>query len=90
MEKQASKVGENPVSRGRHEHQCRTGTHSQRGDIDRNDGEFAEVLTIGIDGIEKDLMLETIQLHRCDTGNTPEEFQRRFPVGMRLRHRDKH
>jgi len=34
VKKQASKVGENPVSRGRHEHQCRICAHAQRADIE--------------------------------------------------------
>ena len=34
------------------------------GEVEYNDGEFAEVLTNGIDGIEEDLALETIQIHR--------------------------
>ena len=51
------------------------------GQIEYNDGEFAEIQTVGIEGIEEDLLLETIQLHRGDTHDTPEEFQHRFPVG---------
>jgi hypothetical protein len=54
------------------------------GRIEYNDGEFAEVQTIGIEGIEKNLLLETIQIHREDTQDTPEEFRHRFPVGVRL------
>jgi len=54
------------------------------GEVEYNNGEFAEVQTIGIEGIEKDLLSETTQIHRCDTEDTPEEFQQRFPVGMRL------
>ena len=54
------------------------------GRIEYNDGEFAEVQTVGIEGIEEDLLLETIQIHREDTNDTPDEFQRRFPVGMWL------
>ena len=54
------------------------------GRVEYNDGEFAEIQTIGIEGIEKNLLLETTQIHRSDTQNTPDEFQRRFPVGMRL------
>jgi hypothetical protein len=54
------------------------------GEVQNNDGEFAEIQTIGMDGIEKNLLVETIQIHRCDTTNTPEEFQRRFPMGLRL------
>jgi hypothetical protein len=37
------------------------------GEVEHNDGEFAEIQTVGIEGIEKDLLLETIQVHRCDT-----------------------
>ena len=33
------------------------------GEVQYNNGEFAEVLTFGIDGFEKDLALETIQIH---------------------------
>jgi len=54
------------------------------GRVDFNDGEFAEVQIVGTDGIEKDLWLETIQLHRQDTSDTSDEFQRRFPVDMWL------
>jgi len=32
-----------------------------------NDGEFAEVMTIGIEGIEEGFLLETIQINCCDT-----------------------
>ena len=34
MKKQASKVGENPANRGRHERQCRICTHARRADIE--------------------------------------------------------
>ncbi len=54
------------------------------GEVDYNDGLFAEVFTYGIEGIEKNLLLETIQLHIEDTDNTPEAFQQRFPVGTKL------
>jgi hypothetical protein len=55
------------------------------GTVEYNNGEFAEILTYGIEGIEKDLLLETIQIHCEDTEDMPEDFQRRFPVGTRLR-----
>jgi hypothetical protein len=54
------------------------------GTVEYNNGEFAEVLTYGIEGIDKGLLLETIQIHVEDTENTPEEFQQRFPVGATL------
>jgi Zn-dependent peptidase ImmA (M78 family) len=34
MKNETSKVGENPVNRGRHEHQCRICAHTQRADIE--------------------------------------------------------
>ncbi len=37
------------------------------GRIEYNDGEFAEVQTVGIEGIEENLLLVTIQIHREDT-----------------------
>lgn len=55
------------------------------GAVNYNDGSVAEVQTYGIEGIEKDLLLETIQLHRGDTQDMPEQFQQRFPVGMTVR-----
>jgi hypothetical protein len=51
------------------------------GRIAHNDGDFAEIETIGTVGIEKNLWLDTIQTHREDTNDTTEGFQRRFPVG---------
>ena len=54
------------------------------GEVDYNDGSFAEVQTYGIEGIEKNLLLDTIQLHIEDTEYTPEQFQQRFPVGTTL------
>jgi hypothetical protein len=54
------------------------------GEVEHNDGQFAEVQTYGIEGIEENLLLDTIQLHIEDTEDTPEQFQRRFPVGTTL------
>jgi len=54
------------------------------GEVKYNDGKLAEVLTYGIEGIEKNILLETIQIHCEDTEDTPEEFQQRFPVGATL------
>jgi hypothetical protein len=36
-------------------------------EVESNDGEFAKVQTVGIKGIEKSLILETIQLHLTPT-----------------------
>ena len=55
-----------------------------QGEVDYNDGEFAEVKTIGIEGIEEGLWLGTMQIHRPNTEDTSEEFQQRYPVGMLL------
>jgi hypothetical protein len=54
------------------------------GEVEYNDGEFAEVQTIGIEGIEQGLLLGAIQIYRCNTENMPEDFQRRFLVGAQL------
>ena len=54
------------------------------GEIRYNDGEFAEVQPVGIEKIEKDCLLKTIPIRRKDTSDTPEEFQRRFPIGTRV------
>jgi hypothetical protein len=37
------------------------------GRIAHNDGDFAEIETIGTEGIEKNLWLDTIQTHREDS-----------------------
>jgi hypothetical protein len=50
------------------------------GKILYNDGEFAEVQLVGIEGDEEDLLLETIQIHRCDGDDLPQEFRCRFQV----------
>jgi hypothetical protein len=55
-----------------------------KGEIDYNDGEFAEIQTSGIEGSEEDLLLETLQIHRGNASCSPEEFRQRFPAGMRL------
>ena len=59
-------------------------TKRVEGEVEFNDGEFAEVQTYGIEGIEKDLLLQTVQIHREDTDNTCDEFQNRFSVGTVL------
>jgi hypothetical protein len=51
------------------------------GEVEFNDGEFAEIQTAGTSGIEEGLLLDTIQIQRDDTGHTTEEFKRRFLVG---------
>lgn len=59
-------------------------TKKVEGEVEYNDGEFAEVQRYGIEGIEKDLLLKTVQIHRNDADDTSDEFQRRFPVGTVL------
>jgi hypothetical protein len=39
--------------------------------IEYNDGEFADVQIVGIEGLEKGLLLERVQLHREDTEDSP-------------------
>jgi len=53
-------------------------------EVNFNDGEFAEVKTVGVEGIERNLWLGTFQIHRSDTDDTPDEFRRKFSIGMRL------
>jgi hypothetical protein len=55
-----------------------------RGEVLYNDGNFAEIQTIGIEGIERDLLLGTVQIHRSDTDDAAAEFQRRFRIRTRL------
>ena len=55
------------------------------GQVEYNNGEFAEVVTIGVEGIEKGLWSDSIQISSCDTKETAEQFRDRFPVGARLR-----
>jgi len=59
-------------------------TKRVEGEVDYNDGDFAEVNTIGVEGKEKDLGLGTLQIHREDTQDTPCEFRERFSAGTRL------
>lgn len=59
-------------------------TKKVEGEVDYNDGEFAEVRTIGIEEIKNGHWLGTMQIHRANTEYTPDEFRQRYPVGMRL------
>jgi len=49
-----------------------------------DDGELAEIQTVGIKGVEKNLLLETIQMHRGDNSYSCEQFQDKLPVGTRM------
>ena len=60
-------------------------TKKVEGEVDYNDGEFAETKTIGIEGIEDGLWLGTMQIRRVNMEDTWEDFLQRLPVGMRLR-----
>jgi len=51
-----------------------------KGVVEFNDGDFAEVQTVGIEGIEKNLLLWKIQLHRENTNDSRPEFQHSFAV----------
>ncbi|MFL6305715.1 MAG: hypothetical protein ACJ72H_19475 [Candidatus Sulfotelmatobacter sp.] len=59
-------------------------TKRVEGEVQFNDGEFAELQTYGIEGIEKDLLLQTVQIHREDTDSTSDKFLKRFSVGTVL------
>jgi hypothetical protein len=60
-------------------------SHRQvHGEVECNDGEFAEIQTVGIDDIEKDLLTERIQIHREDTKYSSAEFEEEFSVGSLL------
>jgi hypothetical protein len=45
-----------------------------RGEVEYNDGEFAEIQTVGIEASETDLLLKTIQVHREDTSYSCENI----------------
>ena len=51
------------------------------GEVQYNDGYFAEIETYGIYGIETGLILDRIQVDCCATNDEPEEFRRKFRVG---------
>ena len=55
------------------------------GRVEYNDGHFAVIQTCGIEGVEKNILLQTIQTHREDTNDTPEEFRRRFAVSTMVK-----
>jgi hypothetical protein len=59
-------------------------TKKVEGEVDYNNGEFAELKTIGIEGIEDGLWLGTITIHRENTGCSSEEFLQGFVVGELL------
>ena len=46
-------------------------TKKVEGEVDYNDGAFAQANTIGIEGIENGLWLDTVQIHRENTEDTP-------------------
>lgn len=54
------------------------------GQVEYNNGYFAEIQTVGTEGIEKHLRLDQFQISVEDTTDTVEQFQLRFPVGMWL------
>jgi hypothetical protein len=59
-------------------------TRKVMGEVVYNNGEFAEIETFGVDGIETGLILETIQISRDDTNDGTKEFRRKFRVGVLL------
>ncbi|SRR6266567_4265692 len=59
-------------------------TKKVMGTVEYNDGEFAEIQEFGVEGIETCILLDQIQVHRCDTGYNTGEFKRTFCVGTLL------
>lgn len=53
-----------------------------KGVIACNDGLFAEIDIVGVEGIEKDLVLDAIQIHQTDTTDTEKQFQESWPPNM--------
>ena len=57
MKKLASKIGDNPVSRGRHEHQCRICSHPKRDEIEQafitwvSPAQIAKKYSVSRDGV---------------------------------------
>ena len=58
------------------------------GEVEYNDGELAEIQTVGTDGIEKNLLLETIQMHRSNDTNTPRRVPSQVPGRDETEHLD--
>ncbi len=54
------------------------------GRVEFNNGWFAEIQTFGVDGIEKDILLDAIQVHREEMTLSKEQFQQEFRVGQVL------
>ena len=54
------------------------------GEAQYSDGQSAGIQSVGTEGIDENLLLDTIQLHPEDADLTPEQFRHRFPVGIWL------
>jgi hypothetical protein len=54
------------------------------GEVSFNNGDFCEIDTYGLEGIDTGLMLESIQLARHDTGDGVKKFRQRFRIGTLL------
>ena len=50
------------------------------GRVEFNDGWFAEIQTFGIEGVEKDILLDTIQVHPEEMTLSEEQFRQEFSV----------
>lgn len=59
-------------------------TKETLGKVEFNDGEFAEIEKIGVEGIEACLLLDRIQIDRSDTSYSRRKFRRIFPAGTLL------
>jgi hypothetical protein len=54
------------------------------GEVQYNDGWFAEIQLIGLEGADKGFLLGKMQVHREDTIYTAEEFRQLFRVGAKF------
>jgi hypothetical protein len=57
---------------------------SVAGHVIYNDGDLAEIELVGVEGVEKNLVLDTMQVSIYETTDTKEQFLRRFPADMWL------
>jgi len=54
------------------------------GKVEFNDGWFAEIQTFGIEGVEKNILLDIIQVHPEEMTLSEQQFRQEFGVGSML------
>jgi hypothetical protein len=57
---------------------------SLAGHVSYNDGDLVEIELVGVEGVEKNLVLDTTQVSIYETTDTKEQFLQRFPAGTWL------